>query len=146
VPDAMTVKGINEAVAALEELDRNVQKNILRHATRAGAKVVLVAAKSDAPVQGGATRANVKIRAGGTRYGSYRLQVGVGAQDFQGPQFYAAFVLFGHKVGSRRLGDARQQVPANNWLEKSLDESGSGAVDAIEADLVAGVEAAADKA
>ena len=40
------------------------------------------------------------------------LSVGVGAKDFRGETFYASFVLYGHRVGSRKLGEVWTNTPA----------------------------------
>lgn len=125
----MKIKGLDETDKALKDLDVAVAKRIIRKGLRAGAKDVLNAARADAPQRSGAIKRNIKIRGGGTKNGVVKLNIGVGAKDFQGKTFYAGFVLYGHKVGSRKLGDARTAVPANNFLERAYESSGQQAVE-----------------
>ena len=139
------IDGLTETITKLKELERKVQKTVVRQSTRAGAKVELAAAKAAAPVRSGITQRNVKIRAGGTKGGVYKLSVGVGAADFKGEAFYAAFVLYGHKAGSRKLGASRKTVAANNWLDRSHEQSKDSAAQTIVDGLVEGVEREASK-
>jgi HK97 gp10 family phage protein len=121
--EGVEITGITEALTKLKTLDGKVQKGVVRRSLRKGAKIFQKAAQSAAPVASGLTKSAIKIRAGKAKKGTYRLNVGVGASDYQGETFYAAFVLYGHKVGSRKLGDARTLVPANNWLLKAKEKS-----------------------
>lgn len=127
----MSVTGFKETAAALKELDRKATKSLGRKALRAGAKVLLAAARTEAPELTGRTRKNIKIRGGRSRAGSLSLSVGVSAKDFSGEAFYASFVLFGHRVGSRKLGDNRRMIPANNFLERAYEASGQNAADTV---------------
>jgi HK97 gp10 family phage protein len=126
---AIRVSGLTEVTQALKELDRKVQKSILRKGLRAGAKVMLSPARAGAPDRTGRIRRNIKVRAGRSSKGRVSISVGVNARDFTGPAFYAAFVLLGHKVGSRRLGNKRTSVPANNFLERAFDQAHQQATD-----------------
>ena len=121
--ESITITGISKTAERLDELDRKMQKSIIRKGVRAGCKVWLNAARANAPEVSGVIRKNIKIRSGGSGKGRYVLTVGVSAKEFQGEAFYAAFVLYGHKVGSRKLGDARTSVPANNFLQRAFDSS-----------------------
>lgn len=127
----MSVTGLKETQAALKELDRKATKSLGRKALRAGAKVLLAAARTDAPELTGRTRKNIKIRGGRSRAGALALSVGVSAKDFSGEAFYASFLLFGHRVGSRKLGDNRRMIPANNFLERAYEASGQDAADTV---------------
>lgn len=118
----MNVTGAEEVKGFLDLLNVKVAKSILRKGLRAGAKTLVASARSEAPKLTGALKRNIKIR-GGIRVpkGSVSMSVGVGAKDFTGKTFYAAFVLWGHKVGSKKLGDARKQVAANEFLDRAYD-------------------------
>ena len=132
--------GFAETRKALEALPVAVEKKVLRQSTRAGAKVILAAARSLAPVgKTGRTLANLKIRAGKCRKGAVGYSVGINKKDFAGGKrvFYLPFVLYGHKIGKRPgkwrkriLGDKRKSVPGDNWLANAYEESAAASVDA----------------
>lgn len=129
--NALHFTGMKEAAEAFKELDKTVTKKIIRKGLRIGAKARLVpAAVAEAPEASGLTKSKVKLRSGGSRKGSVSVTVGVDAKDYTGQAFYAAFVLFGHRVGKRELGDARKLVPANNFLKRAFDAGSQTAVDA----------------
>ena len=117
------VTGIEQASEGLTDLDQKVQKSVIRKAVRTGIKIWLEAARGEAPAQSGKMRKNIKIRNGKTGNGKFTLTVGVNEKDFSGPVFYSAFVLFGHKVGSRKLGDKRKSVPANDFIQRAFEAS-----------------------
>jgi HK97 gp10 family phage protein len=124
----MRITGMEETRKALDNLDREVQKKILRKGLRKGCKVMLRIAKADAPFKTGKLKRNIKIRSGGVKYGKLRMTVGIGNKDYTGEAFYAAFLLYGWRVGSRKLGDARRQVPPNNFLRRAYESAGEQAV------------------
>ena len=119
-----------EAAESLKQLGRTTERKILRKGLRAGAKIIKAAAQADAPSRTGLMARKIKVRAGKSGKGRISVNVGVGAKDFTGKAFYAAFVLFGHRVGSRKLGDSRKIVPANNFLERAFESSGESAKEA----------------
>ncbi len=125
----MPINGIAEVKAGLAELEKSVAKKILRKGLRAGAKLVLTEARADAPVKSGLLRKNVKIRSAKGKKGTVAINVGVGSKDFAGETFYGGFVLYGHKVGSRKLGATRADVPANNFLGEAFEKTKEAAVD-----------------
>jgi HK97 gp10 family phage protein len=122
------IKGIKESINALEELDNKVQRQFIKKALRAGAKEILQGARAEAPVNTGLLKSKIKVRAGKSGKGSTHITVGVGAKDFTGEAFYAAFILYGWKHGPRALGDARKKIPANNFLLRAYDAEKSNAV------------------
>ncbi len=124
----VTITGLSATRQALEQLPLKVEKRILRKGIREGAKVMLSAARADAPSLSGATRRNVKIRGGRSKPGTIGLSVGVAAKDFAGPTFYAGFVIYGHRIGKRALGDRRKLVPADNFLSRAYEETKDEAV------------------
>jgi HK97 gp10 family phage protein len=110
-----------------------MQKKILRKGLRAGAKVMQDAAKALAPVRTGKLQSSVKVRSGKSKKGVIKINVGIGAKDFQGETFYGGFVEWLHRIGKRSLGDARKVVPANPFMEKAFEASKDNAqVKAIE--------------
>lgn len=119
--EMVTLAGLDEAKENLAELDRKVQKSIVRKGVRKGCKVLLDASRAAAPELSGKLRKNIKIRGKSSKPGTFALSVGVSAKDFTGPAFYGVFVLLGHRVGARRLGDKRKIVPANDFLQRAFD-------------------------
>jgi HK97 gp10 family phage protein len=122
------IEGLDETRKALEELGPKAEKRVIRQGLRIGAKVVLEAARGEAPERSGVLKRNIKIRSGRGSKGKIVLTVGVADKDFKGPTFYAGFVLFGSFVGSRQLGDKRHFRPANNFLQRAFDETKEQAV------------------
>jgi HK97 gp10 family phage protein len=138
------IEGVDEVLGKLKALG-DAEPKIVAKANRAGAKIIKSAAEANAPDRSGLTRANIRIRTSNKKAkGSYRAFVGVGAKDWTGPTFYAAFVLWGHRVGPRKLGNARKLVPANDWLKRSGEQAGQRAADAVVGELKSGVEAVAE--
>lgn len=60
----LSILGLKELDAALQELPAKLEKNILRGAMRAGAKVMLDAARQQVPVRTGALRDSLTVRSG----------------------------------------------------------------------------------
>lgn len=131
MPEAgLNVAGLQETKQALEALGIKTEKKIIRKGLRAGAKIVQAACQSEAPKLTGFMASKIKVRSGKAGKGKLAVTVGVGAKDFKGDAFYGAFVEYGHRVGSRRLGDKRKLVPANNFLERGAQASAQSAIDA----------------
>lgn len=61
------VKGLSDLNALLQELPAKMERNVLRGALRAGARVVQAEAKANVPVDTGALRAGIKVSTGGKR-------------------------------------------------------------------------------
>ena len=53
----------------------------------------------------------------------------------KGATFYGAFVEFGHRVGSRKLGDARKEVAGQHFMQKAVAAKGQAAADAAAAKM-----------
>ena len=51
------------------------------------------------------------------------MTVGGSKKDFRGKDFYLGFVIYGHHVGSRKLGDSRTFVAPNNFIARAFDET-----------------------
>lgn len=124
------ITGIKEIDEALKELEPKLQKKVLRQAMRKSLKPVRDAVENQAPIgETGELAENVKIKAGKRKKDTIRLNVQVGAGDFTGDQYYASFVEFGHKVGSRKLGDKRQEVPPDDFMKRGFDQTKNEARD-----------------
>jgi HK97 gp10 family phage protein len=119
--EGLHISGLRETQARLQSLGPRVEKRVIRKGLRQGAKIVLAAARAEAPERSGNVRRNLKIRSGKGSKGTIALSVGAAAKDFKGPAFYTGFLIYGHHVGSRKLGDKRKFVPANNFLQRAYD-------------------------
>jgi HK97 gp10 family phage protein len=137
------ITGVFDVLAMLTALGK-AEGKIVAKANRVGAKIIKIAAEGNAPILSGLTRKNVRVRVSNKPFrGVYRAFIGVGAKDWTGPTFYASFVLWGHRVGARKLGNARKLVPANDWLKRSADQVGQQAADAVVDEIKKGIEAEA---
>lgn len=93
------VKGLRELQAFLDTLPAKIEKNIMRTAMRAGAKVVKDAAVQNVPVKSGALRKSLKVSTkarGATVSASVRTRV-----------FHAHFIEFGtaaHVISGKNGG------------------------------------------
>lgn len=70
-----TVTGLRECIAALDQLDKKIQKKAIGKALRAGAKIVLAEARSTAPVATGNLRKNIKTKVGPRRKAGQSIKV-----------------------------------------------------------------------
>ncbi|MFO1007566.1 MAG: HK97-gp10 family putative phage morphogenesis protein [Planctomycetaceae bacterium] len=88
--------GTNQVSKLLQGLEKKVAKKCLRQAMRPAMKVVLEQAKKNAPVDTGAVKRNIKIRAAkrSTRYIGINVQIG-SEGDYKGKQFYGSFLEYG---------------------------------------------------
>lgn len=91
------VTGLADLQRALDTLPAKIERNILRGALRAGAKVTLARAKDVAPAEkfgphAGALRAGLSIKTS-SRGGTVKATVSTG-----GKAFYARFVEYGTKA------------------------------------------------
>ena len=100
----------------LKRLVPKLQKKILRKAMRKAIRPVLAAAKEKVPVDTGALRDSLKIRAIKPRRGRFGVGVVTGKDLFKGDQFYGAFVELGTK-----------KQPARPFLRPALKENEEGA-------------------
>jgi len=129
-------KALQRKLAALGRTGAN---KVLRKALRAGAKVIRTEAQANAPVLTGDLRANIRVRAMKRRKQGVGVRVVVGDGWYQGDQFYGAFLEFGHRVGSRRLGDARATVEPKPFMRPAFDQKKDAAISEIETVLATGI-------
>lgn len=128
------VKGLDELYQRLEQLPVKLERNILRGAFRAGAKVIADEARRRAPVLQsmdprrvfGALAKSVRVMATGTRGGVVkggvvaggRSSVGRGKDKVQADAFYAHFVEYG-----------TQKMPPKPFMRPAIDGKTQACVD-----------------
>jgi HK97 gp10 family phage protein len=125
------LEGGAELERKLKAIDAKLAKSIVKKALRAGAKVVLKAAKAKAPRKSGLLVKSLKVRSAKAKKGAVRMAVQTREGDFKGETFYAAFTEFGHRIGNRKLGNARKVVEAKPFLGPAFDASKDEAARAI---------------
>lgn len=122
----MKLIGLKETVEGLKELDRTTQRRLIRKAQRPAAKLLQSAARAEAPEKTGNLKKQIKIKSGRTRGGT---KLSVGFTNFIGKAYYAAFILLGWKHGSRKLGNARKSIPANDFLGRAYEANKEAAAE-----------------
>jgi len=115
---------------------------LLRTAFRAGGKIIQSAAQAnvkDGPGTNhpaGLLRRSIKVRVS-SRRGAVRAFIGTSSTSnlYVGKTFYGGFLEYGHKVGSRALGDARQHVPPHPFMAPAVratrDRAGQVIIDML---------------
>lgn len=109
------LSGDTELIRKIEAIG-NAIKPIAARVLRSAAEPVLSRAKADAPVRTGAMQRSLRIKKATSRQGRVRIVVTTSAGDFKGKEFYTPFVELGHKQGSRKLGNARKQIPGRRFI------------------------------
>ena len=118
----ITITGDEFIDFAMRELDKRVQKKIVRKATRAAAKVILREARRFAPHDTGELEASLKVRTrkkfpGERRKGIIGHQVVTGHGFVIGDQFYAGFLELGTKERRHASGKSVGQIrKGEHWL------------------------------
>jgi HK97 gp10 family phage protein len=134
----MYLKGEQDLIRKLRSLTSKDAKAAIRKGTRVGAKIVQASAKVHAPKLTGDLAADIKVRS------LVRSQKYVGTTVrnamFKGDRFYGGFQELGWKVGSRKLGDGRKQVPGRHYMKRAADEVGRQALEATAAEIWAEIE------
>ena len=128
----MKLIGLDKCIHKLDDIGKKAAKSLVRKAARQGLKPALNRARSEAPARSGVTRKQIKIRGGKSRTGAVALKV-----SWKGtPEaFYGIFVIEGHRIGSRRLGDARTLVPANDFMTRAYEATKTDIVNTTAANL-----------
>ena len=147
--NAITIElqGVEELRRKLLSLEPRIAKKVLRKALRAGAKIIHARAKQNIPTGGsGVLARSIKVRAM-KRTRKQRIGVAVETREgwYKGEAFYGAFVEFGHKQGSRKLGDARKQIEGKHYIEKAADQTKDAVTALLSVSIGAGIEAEAMK-
>lgn len=91
----LNIEGAKELEKKLLSFEPKLGKKIIRQALRSGAKLILAEAKANVPVDTGALRDSLKVRAMRKRKHRYGVMVQTSEGWFKGEQFYGAFVEFG---------------------------------------------------
>lgn len=109
-------------------------KPILKDAMKAGGKIIQVDAQAnvkDGPGTEhpkGMLRRSIKTRTS-SRNSLVRVTVGTSSKSnlYVGKTFYGGFREYGHKIGSRKLGAARRDVPPHPFMSKAVKDKGNQA-------------------
>jgi HK97 gp10 family phage protein len=115
-------QGMAEIILGVQALEKTFARKIASSSLRAGAKILQAAIRRNIHDVSGATGRSVKVYAGKSGKNYKSIQIGIGKKWFTGDEFYAAFVEFGHRQGNRRLGDRRQEVPGEHFMEYAYEE------------------------
>ncbi len=127
----LEVRGTEQLKRHLDQLADVEIRKILRKAMRAGAKVILPAARANAPVgASGAVRRGIRVRAAKRSRRYIGITVTLGKGFFQGDEFYGAFQEFGWKTGKRKSSN-RRQVPGKHFLQRAAEQKGKAAGDVV---------------
>jgi HK97 gp10 family phage protein len=120
---SMNVVGIEHFRVKLQRIPRAAAR-IVSPALRVGAKITLAESVRLSPKRTGALAASHKVRV--SKYqkrGEPHIVVITGKGFFKGDTYYGGFVHLGHKIGSRKLGNARAEVSANPWIRRAADNN-----------------------
>ena len=101
----------------LNRLPQKIQKKVMRQALREGARPILAAAKTNAPVDTGRMKASLKLRSHKARRGNFGVEVRTGTRTELGipegaTSYYPYSVEFGHG-----------NVPAHPFMRPALDDN-----------------------
>lgn len=134
----ITVRGDKQVIRRLKQFTPNLQRKILRTASRAAAKPVLSAARANAPLRTGRLKSSLKVRAIPKSRVRVGIRVATGAGWFKGKEFYGAFQEFGWKTGSRN-SDNRRQVEGRHYVEEAYRQAGPGSLGVFTREIVSGI-------
>lgn len=143
--DSLRIEGAKQIERRLKTLPAKVAGKITRQALRAGAKVIQAQAVSDAPRQTGLLARSIKVRAAKRKRGRIGILVQTAGGFFKGRTYYGAFQEFGWRVGPRRLGNKRRQVPGKHFMREAFDSQKVEAAQVVTEQLKAGIEREAAK-
>lgn len=145
----VTVQGDKKLLAKLNRLGRTEANKVIRTALRAGSKTIADETKRLAPVgqdrgshKKGTLKRAIKVRAMKRKRGRIGTMVQIGQGFFKGATFYGGFVALGHKIGSRKLGGSRGQVPANEFMKTAVKNKEKQVLSQFGRDVGAGIEKA----
>lgn len=100
----LTSTGHQEVQAALARLSGPQAKQVIRQSSREALRPLLTTIKANCPVRSGKMRQSIKIRSlkRSRKFVGATITVGDKEKAYVGKQFYASFIVFGWKTGSRR--------------------------------------------
>lgn len=88
------IEGLDDVTRALRQLPRKAQRAVIREAVKPGAELVADTARNKCPVDSGALKASIKVRAF-SRKGLMGFRIGTPKGFFKGDEFYAGFIEYG---------------------------------------------------
>lgn len=133
----VTVHGMPELLNSLKAFPKNVERKVLRQALRASMKPVQKKAKELAPVESGALKRAVRIRAGKRKRNVVSINVQIGANDKQfTEQYYAGF---------QELGAPARNIPPKGYLRQAFEETKQESVAKAEKMIIEGIDREAAK-
>ena len=145
------ITGSKSLTRMLNALGSTKARAVHRRAIRKAARPILSAAKSNAPVDSGALRNSLTIRAikKSRRGVGVRVTNKVG-HDFKGKQFYGGFQEFGWKLGKRRsrtggTPDNRRKIAGKWFMRNAGTEQEQNAIDIYESGVEKLIKAEASK-
>lgn len=90
------IRGQRETIRALETLSAKLQRKAIAKSSRIAGKLLMAAGKARAPVDTGALKQSIKVRAiKRNRRGDVGVVVGTSQREFVGDLFYGAMVEYG---------------------------------------------------
>ncbi len=120
-PVTFRIEGLGAAQRALSALPGAVARKVIRPSIREAMRPVKAGIQSTAPVKSGAIRRHVKIRAAKRiRRGAIAIRAQIGKEDFQGDQYYAAMVNFGHAIRRAPRGPEVGRVAPVGFMERAF--------------------------
>lgn len=128
----INLKGEKALIKSLEQFPDKVQKTIMKSAIRKAAKPLVAQAKENTPVESGALKKSMKLRAiKRSRKNKYRVGFLIGSSDknFTGEQYYGSFLEFGTK-----------RQPPIGMVRKAYDSGGEAAMNAAIEEIKKGIE------
>ena len=133
IAGTIALRGADELLKGLQELEPAIAKKILRSAMRQAAKPILDEAKRRVPVLTGELRKSLKIRAL-KRNNKGRIGVVISTEKgfFKGETFYGAFLEFGTK-----------KMPAKPFIRPAFEANKARAVRIVEQALKLGLDGVA---
>jgi len=123
------IEGAKELEKKLLSFEPKLGRKIIRQALRAGAKVIHTAAKANVPVDTGALKQSLKVKAMRKRRHSYGVMVATSDGWFKGDEFYGAFLEFG-----------TSKMPAKPFVRPAFDAEKDNAEKIIKNQLQQGIE------
>ncbi len=125
----LTSTGHQEVQAALARLSGPQAKQVIRQSSREALRPLLTTIKANCPVRSGAMRQSIKIRSlkRSRKFVGATITVGDKEKAYVGKQFYASFIVFGWKTGSRRrTREAESRRIARDLRKQSRAAGGLG--------------------
>ena len=130
MPDSVTTnidspEAFNEM---FDKLDIYQMEETINAGLKVQAEMVAAEARNTAPVRSGRLRQGIRVRKGRKSPGFYSYNAMLRAKQFDGEDFYAVFVEFGHKQGKRLrrkattgpVTDERKDVPGVHYMETAF--------------------------